>query len=371
MPVREISVEEIKARAFGLAPDALGGDFSQEQIRERMREEIAWMGDEGKHAIRAGQLVISSGKFCETEAEYERRAHEETAVEYAQWQIHAAQALRRCRSLDAIQHPDFGTATRGEPIHVTRTADLAPYEVQEPNLLTELRQAQIEDLRSSSSEEELLDKLQWMEFGQRQIFLNEFRRHGLLLANDIHPSDAHLFVPEDQAFGTAPQPIAFGEAPYPLAVVNHNPLTFAREPAKRQIAHRWGPQGQFDFWTAHRHNLVGAPEIRAVELLTTICDEYRANQYLYTGLMPAVGNRTGRTYIVRRDLGGVKELVDGKIKYSWCIHAWEEMPPTDHVISLKNMIEGEEVEFRKTGNRREVLGDEKYIVTGLVHQDAI
>ncbi len=362
---------------FGLAPDALGEKVSPEQMREYIRDEYAWMGDHEKNVLRdrlranaqfcvdygAAQQILGPGfRPGETDEEYERRAHRETAAEYAHWQIQAAQTLRRCWNLDAVHHPEFGAATR-----VTRAADLAPYETPPPNMadvnLAEmLTRAQIEDLRSSSSEEELREKVAWMEFGQRQLLVQHFRRYNLL-QNDILPVDAHLFAADDQAFGIAP---------YPLAVTNHRPLTFAQVPITKQpAAHRWGPQGRFDFWTARQYGLVEDPELRAVELLATICDEYRARQYLHTGLMPAIGNRTGRTYIVRRDWAGVKEIVDGKIKYSWCIHANEHMPPTDQVLALKNLIEGEEVEFRKTGNRREVLGGEKHIVTGLVHQDAI
>lgn len=111
----------------------------------------------------------------------------------------------------------------------------------------------------------------------------------------------------------------------------------------------WG-SGALDYWTALRRGKVDEPERIAVQLLSTIVDEYRFGLYCAKGFIPALGNITGKTYCVMH-IGGVFELDDGEIIATWCIHIPRSAPPTDNVVVLKNLIEGSEHVFRKTGNR--------------------
>jgi hypothetical protein len=113
----------------------------------------------------------------------------------------------------------------------------------------------------------------------------------------------------------------------------------------------WGPVSDLDYWTARGRGLVPAQERRAVALLASVCDEPRFAAYLRTGRMAAMGNVTKRLYIVRR-FGTVVELEDGRPSFSWCIGTADRSgsPPTDHVVAMKNLIEGEELFFRETGN---------------------
>ncbi len=159
-------------------------------------------------------------------------------------------------------------------------------------------------------------------------------------------------------FGTVRVSRAADMAPYVLPGERH---LFETDIADRQVERyadarerrrvvRWGTGGAHDYWTAKKLGQVEASEDRAVGLLFELCDRHRATQYLSTGLMEAVGNITGHTYLVTRN-ERTKEIVGGRVAFKWCIHPGEFMPPTDRVIGLKNMIEGEETLFRKTGNR--------------------
>lgn len=209
---------------------------------------------------------------------------------YARWQIEAASALRRNRNLNSITHPLYGT------VRTSRTADMAPY---------------------------------------------------------VLPNEQHLFE-------AGPEPIPLHRQNTPQgrralrewrAALRASQRRAPRAPVwSTHGAGLWGKGGRCDYWAAKKRGEVDGPEERAVTLLFEICDHYRANQYLATGLMAAVGNLTGRTYIVSRT-GSTQEIVGGRVAYSWCIHPNEGMPPTDRVIGLKNLIEGEEALFRKTGNR--------------------
>lgn len=119
---------------------------------------------------------------------------------------------------------------------------------------------------------------------------------------------------------------------------------------------RWGNSFDLDFWTAAACGEVDGPEMRAVDLLRHTTDEERFGYYCATGMLPAMGNVTGRIYLVQRG-GGALELDDGLIVASWCIsigpHA-TEIPGTDQVVVLRNMIEGEELDFLEIGNRNPV-----------------
>jgi hypothetical protein len=112
---------------------------------------------------------------------------------------------------------------------------------------------------------------------------------------------------------------------------------------------RWGPN--LTYWDALENGFVAKNEQRAMLLLTQICDEERVALYCATGLLPALGNFTKKTYLVTRGYG-VDELDDGIIVRNWCIYTPNKsFPKTDGVIAVKNLIEGEEFKFLKNSNR--------------------
>lgn len=122
----------------------------------------------------------------------------------------------------------------------------------------------------------------------------------------------------------------------------------------------WGPDKNLDFHSALRLGHVDKAEARAVELLEEVCDPYRASIYLYRGVFPAMGNVTKRMYLVRRKSPHTEviECEAGRPIKSYCISIAMGIlvPPTDAVIALKNLIEGEELSFRRTGNATEGSG---------------
>lgn len=64
-----------------------------------------------------------------------------------------------------------------------------------------------------------------------------------------------------------------------------------------------------------------------------------------------MGNITGRTYIINRRFG-IDEMYEGEVIYNYCIAIHDiNVPRTDSVVAIKQMIEGEELTFRKTANR--------------------
>lgn len=108
-----------------------------------------------------------------------------------------------------------------------------------------------------------------------------------------------------------------------------------------------------NFWTALKLGLVDEPEKRAVSLLSKICDPKRLGVYLSTGVMVAMGNITRRMYLIHRS-SGVDELDSNwNVAFYWCIHTGfgSGIPPTDDVITIRNLIEGAEQTFRRIGNR--------------------
>lgn len=122
--------------------------------------------------------------------------------------------------------------------------------------------------------------------------------------------------------------------------------------------HRWGPEGKDDFWTALAHGEVETPELRAMTLLESVCDEYRFTLYSFTGEMPAMGNVTGTMFSIQKK-GGVIELDEhGTPCGHWCISIGPHspVPGTDNIVVLKAMLEGEENEFRRIGNRSSFHG---------------
>jgi hypothetical protein len=80
-------------------------------------------------------------------------------------------------------------------------------------------------------------------------------------------------------------------------------------------------------------------------------DEKRFSFYCVSGMFPALGDMTKRTYLVRR-WTTVLELEDGRPRASWCILAQDRQiaPETDHVVAMKNLVEGSELHFREVGN---------------------
>lgn len=113
----------------------------------------------------------------------------------------------------------------------------------------------------------------------------------------------------------------------------------------------WGKDKGLDYWSALQADEVPAAERRAMGLLASLSDEKRFSFYCMSGMFPAMGNVTKRMYLVRR-WTTVLELEDGRPKASWCILAQDRMiaPETDHVVAMKNILEGSEMHFREIGN---------------------
>ena len=113
----------------------------------------------------------------------------------------------------------------------------------------------------------------------------------------------------------------------------------------------WGPKRDLDYWTAREAGLVPEPERRAMKLFASECDEERFSLYCHLGTVAALGNMTRHLYIVRR-YKTVVEVVDGQAVGGWCVVTRDRhvIPETDHVLTLKSLIEGEEYSFRDTGN---------------------
>ncbi len=111
----------------------------------------------------------------------------------------------------------------------------------------------------------------------------------------------------------------------------------------------WGKLRNMSFSQAQKNGLVSDQEARAVELMRSVCDRERVEIYLKCGVLPARGNLTGRTYLVRR-FKRVAEFHRNEVVAEWCIRLKPEYPETDNVVAMKNMIEGEEGEFRKQAN---------------------
>lgn len=93
-------------------------------------------------------------------------------------------------------------------------------------------------------------------------------------------------------------------------------------------------------------------------LLASVSDEPRLRAYATTGVYPALGNITRHVYLIRR-FDRIIELVDEFMTQEWCIYTRDRsrLPETDHVIAMRNMIEGEEVAFRRIGIVSEAYRD--------------
>ena len=113
----------------------------------------------------------------------------------------------------------------------------------------------------------------------------------------------------------------------------------------------WGPDKNLDYWHAIRLGVVAPEERRAVALLASLSDEQRFAFYCLSGQFPAMGNVSKRIYLIRR-WTTILELEDGLERASWCINTDDRLnvPPSDHVVVMKNLIEGSELAFREIGN---------------------
>lgn len=114
----------------------------------------------------------------------------------------------------------------------------------------------------------------------------------------------------------------------------------------------WGPRKDRDYWAALRAGMVEKAEQRAVALLRSLSDERRFSIYALTGKFVAMGDVTKHLYVLEHH-GGVIEHDDMGPCATWCIAAENRYltPETDNVVTLKTLIEGEEMYFRRIGNR--------------------
>lgn len=120
------------------------------------------------------------------------------------------------------------------------------------------------------------------------------------------------------------------------------------------MRHRlWGQSGELDFWTALALGEVGEPEKKAVNLLARVCDPERFYLYCVTGQLPIMGNVTKRIYMALKS-GGCLELEDGVPVAWWCFSIGpyaSDIPDTDNVVSVRTIVEGEELAMFETGDR--------------------
>lgn len=115
----------------------------------------------------------------------------------------------------------------------------------------------------------------------------------------------------------------------------------------------WGEAGDLDYWSALALGQVGGPERKAVDLLRRVVDEERASLYLQTGMLPIMGNVTRRCYFALKS-GGCLEMEDGLPVAWWCFSVGPyapDIPDTDQVLSVRMIVEGEELAMFTTGDR--------------------
>jgi hypothetical protein len=115
----------------------------------------------------------------------------------------------------------------------------------------------------------------------------------------------------------------------------------------------WGEAGDLDYWSALALGQVGGSERKAVDLLRRVVDEERAQLYLQTGMLPIMGNVTRRCYFALKS-GGCLEMEDGVPVAWWCFSVGPyapDIPDTDQVLSVRMIVEGEELAMFTTGDR--------------------
>lgn len=119
----------------------------------------------------------------------------------------------------------------------------------------------------------------------------------------------------------------------------------------------WGELSDRSYADAIKYEPDSVPEseARAIELLSSMLDSQRFGLYLATGLLYVRGNITGLTYRIEHGYGhgaGVFEMLDGRDVAYWCsMPAASDEPSTDHVVTVRAMLEGEELRFREIANR--------------------
>jgi hypothetical protein len=115
----------------------------------------------------------------------------------------------------------------------------------------------------------------------------------------------------------------------------------------------WGDSGDLDYWSALARGEVVGPEQKAVDLLRRIVDSERFHLYCMTGQLPIMGNITKRTYFALKS-GGALEMEDGAPVAWWCFSVGPyapDIPDTDQVLSVRMIVEGEELSMFTTGDR--------------------
>ena len=115
----------------------------------------------------------------------------------------------------------------------------------------------------------------------------------------------------------------------------------------------WGDYNeQWSFFGTKCRNLVPAPEIRAVGLLSRIIDKESFGKYCYTGNLSVVGQITGEIYVLRRSETVIKLSLDNHPCSSYCIHTKYDdgLPPTDTLIAQLLLLTSHEKKFLNIAN---------------------
>lgn len=115
----------------------------------------------------------------------------------------------------------------------------------------------------------------------------------------------------------------------------------------------WGASGDLDYWSALARGEVVGPEQKAVDLLRRVVDPARFHLYCMTGQLPIMGNVTRRCYFALKS-GGALEMEDGVPVAWWCFSVGPyapDIPDTDQVLSVRMIVEGEELSMFTTGDR--------------------
>jgi hypothetical protein len=115
----------------------------------------------------------------------------------------------------------------------------------------------------------------------------------------------------------------------------------------------WGASGDLDYWSALARGEVAGPEQKAVDLLRRVVDPERFHLYCMTGQLPIMGNVTKRSYFALKS-GGALEMEDGAAVAWWCFSVGPyapDIPDTDQVLSVRMIVEGEELSMFTTGDR--------------------
>jgi len=95
-------------------------------------------------------------------------------------------------------------------------------------------------------------------------------------------------------------------------------------------------------------------EVIAMEALREVVTEEEFRKYLKYGFV-LVRGKSGATYQVYRNRSHVKVWVGGRVVEEICVYLktveGHAIPDTDKVVAFKAMIEADEEEFKKLGNR--------------------